>query len=139
MSLVSVTGFRLRSIRFIPLFIFHANRTIARVRKADGFVVGVVQRDAALAFWMLTVWRGEPAMRAYGASGARRQAMPHLADWADEACVGHLSKPGTVLPARPEAVRRLRMEERPLLLRHPVPDHQERRFAEPRMTEGMRL
>jgi hypothetical protein len=56
-SLVSVTRFRLRSIRFAPFFILHANRTIAQIRKADGFLAGAVKRGAALAFWTLTVWR----------------------------------------------------------------------------------
>jgi hypothetical protein len=139
MNLVSVTRFRLRSIRFAPFFILHANRTIAQIRKADGFVAGAVQRDAELAFWTLTVWRDEHAMHAYGASGAHRKAMPHLADWADEASVGHWSQSGGDLPDWPEAIRRLREEGRPLTLRHPGPDHPHHRFAEPRMTYGMRL
>ena len=139
MSLVSVTRFRLRSIRFAPFFVLHANRTIAQIRKADGFVAGAVQRDAALAFWTLTVWRDQHAMRAYGASGAHRKAVPHLADWADEASVGHWTQPGSGLPEWPEAVRRLRDEGRPLTLRHPVPNHSEQSFAEPRTINGMRL
>ena len=130
MSLVSVTRFRLRSIRFVPFFVLHANRTIAQVRKANGLVAGSVQRDAHLAFWTVTVWRDEHAMRAYGASGAHRKAMPHLADWADEASVGHRRQPSSNLPEWPEAVRRLREEGRPLTLRHPAPNHPEQRFAE---------
>jgi quinol monooxygenase YgiN len=139
MSLVSVTRFRLRAIRFLPFFILHANRTIAQIRKAEGFLAGAVQRDDGLAFWTLTVWRDEHAMRAYGASGAHRAAVPHLAEWADEASVAHWRQPGTDLPAWPEAVRRLREEGRQLTLRHPAPDHPEQRFAEPQMTHGMRL
>jgi hypothetical protein len=113
MSLVSVTRFRLRSIRFIPFFV--------------------------LAFWTLTVWRDEHAMRAYGASGAHRKARPHLADWADEASVGHRRQPGSNLPEWPEAVRRLREAGRPLTLRHPVPNHLAQRFVKPQMAYGLRL
>jgi hypothetical protein len=102
-------------------------------------VAGAVRRDADLAFWTVTVWRDEHAMRAYGASGAHRKATPHLADWADEASVGHWSQPGSDLPEWPDAVRRLREEGRPLTLRHPAPKHSEQPFAEPRMTYGMRL
>jgi hypothetical protein len=137
--LVSVTRFRLRSVRFLPFFILHANRTIAQIRKADGFVAGAVRREAGLAFWTLTVWRDEHAMRAYGASGAHRMAMPHLADWADQASVGHWRQDGDSLPEWPDAVRRLREDGRPVALRHPAPDHAGQRFAEPRMTHGMRL
>ncbi len=64
MTLVSVTRFRLRSVRFVPFFILHANRTIAQIRKADSFVAGAVQRDTDLAFWTVTVWRDERAMSA---------------------------------------------------------------------------
>ena len=61
-------------------------------------------------------------MRAYGASGAHRKATPHLAEWADEASVGHWRRP-TTLPEWPEAVRRLREERRPLTLHHPASIH----------------
>ncbi len=64
----------------------------------------------------MTVWRDEHAMRAYGSSGAHRKAIPHLADWADEASVGHWTQPGSDLPEWPEAVRRLREEGHPLTL-----------------------
>lgn len=138
-TLVSVTRFRLRSLRFAPFFILHANRTIAQIRRADGFVAGAVQRDAGLAFWTLTVWRDEYAMRAYGASGAHRKAVPHLADWADEASVVHWAQPGSELPEWPEAIHRLRQEGRPLTIRHPARTHAEHPFAESRMINGMRL
>ena len=139
MSFVSVTRFRLRSIRFAPFFLYHANRTIAQVRKTDGFMAGAVQRDADLAFWTLTLWRDARAMRAYGASGAHRTAMPHLAEWADEASAAHWEQGGAALPTWPEAVRRLREAGRPVALRHAAPNHSGRAFAEPRMTGGMRL
>ena len=136
-SLVSVTRFRLRSLRFLPFFVLHANRAIAQIRKSDGFLAGAVQRDADLAFWTMTVWRDETAMRAYGASGAHRKAAPRLSEWADEASVGRWSQVGDNLPEWPEAVRRLREEGRPLVLRHAAPAQAP--FAEPRMTYGMRL
>jgi quinol monooxygenase YgiN len=134
-----VTRFRLRSVRYLPLFVLHANRTIAQIRKADGFLAGAVQRDADLAFWTLTVWRDEHAMRAYRASGAHRKAAPHLAEWAEEASACHWRQSGGNLPEWPEAVDRLREEGRPLALRHRAPNHTEQRFAEPPMAYGMRL
>lgn len=138
-SLVSVTRFRLRSLRFLPFFLLHANRTIAQIRKAEGFVAGAVQRDADLAFWTMTVWRDERAMRAYGSSGAHRKAAPRLAEWADEASVGHWRQTGVQLPDWPEAVRRLREEGRTLALHHPAPPRPENGFAKSRILGGMRL
>lgn len=138
-SVVSVTRFRMRAIRFLPFFIIHANRTVAQIRKADGFATGTVQREAERIFWTLTVWRDDAAMRAYVASGAHRKAMPHVVNWADEASVGHWEQSGLDLPDWPEAVRRFQREGRPLTLRYPAPQHLERRFADPQMTGGMRL
>ncbi len=138
-SLVSVTRFRLRSLRFLPFFLLHANRTIAQIRKAEGFVAGAVRRDADLAFWTMTVWRDEQAMRAYSASGAHRKAAPRLAEWADEASVGHWRQAGGNLPEWPDAVRRLREEGRAVALNHPAPHRSGRDFATSRMTNGMRL
>ena len=138
-TLVSVTRFHLRSVRFMPFFMLHANRTIAQIRKADGFLTGAIQRDADQAFWTMTVWRDELAMRAFGASGAHRSAMPHLAEWADEASVTHWMQSGGDLPDWVEAVRRLRDGGRSSSLRHPRSNQSEGGFADPQMTYGMRL
>ncbi|MDX5985187.1 antibiotic biosynthesis monooxygenase [Sphingomonas echinoides] len=138
-TLVSVTRFRLRSVRFLPFFMLHANRTIAQIRKADGFLAGAVQRDSDHAFWTLSVWRDEPAMRAYGGSGAHRKAAPLLAEWGDEASVAHWTQPGSALPDWPDAVHRLRDEGRALSLNHPRPSRTDHSFPEPRMINGMRL
>jgi hypothetical protein len=56
-----------------------------------------------------------------------------------EESVAHWPQPGRDLPAWPEAVRRLRAEGRKVPLRHPAADGAEQRFAEPRMSCGMRL
>ena len=138
-TLVSVTRFRLRALRFLPFFALHTNRTIAQSRKSDGFLAGAVRRDADFAFWTMTVWRDEHAMRAYGSSGAHRKAAPHLVEWGDQASVCHWTQEGDDLPEWPEAVRRLRETGRALKLRHPAPDHAGQGFPEPKMSYGMRL
>ena len=139
MPLVSVTRFRARSIRFIPLFAFHANRAIAQVRKADGFIAGEVQRQADRALWTMTVWRDQAAMLAYMTSGAHGKAMPHLRDWGIEASVIRWTQDGAEVPSWLEAARRMREEGRPSRLRHPGPDHASLGFAETKTAHGMRL
>jgi hypothetical protein len=100
-TIVSVTRFRLRSLGFLSFFILHTNRTIAQIRKAEGFLAGAVRREAELAFWTMKVWRDEYVMRAYGASGAHRKATPHLAEWGDQASVCHWTQQGSELPNGP--------------------------------------
>jgi quinol monooxygenase YgiN len=139
MPLVSVTRFRARSIGLLPLFAFHAQRTITQVRKAEGFLSGVVRRDHDLAFWTMTVWRDESAMRAYVASGAHRKAMPHLFDWGEQACVVRWTQECADLPAWRTAVLRMRTEGVPSRLKHPGPQHADLSFRDPEMTFGTRL
>lgn len=139
MPLVSVTRFRARSIRFVPLFAHHANRTVAQIRKAEGFLAGAVKRDTDLAFWTMTVWRDGRAMHAYVASGAHRTAMPHLRDWGIEASVIRWTQDGTDLPDWPEAVQRMRDEGRASKLRHPGPHHADISFPEAHAAHTARL
>lgn len=139
MPLICVTRFRARSIRFVPLFAIHANRTIAQIRKAEGFVAGAVRRDTDLAFWTMTVWRDERAMHAYVASGAHRTAMPHLRDWGIEASVIRWTQEGADLPNWSEAVQRMHDEGQPLKLRHPGPHHADISFPEAPAAHTARL
>jgi hypothetical protein len=77
--------------------------------------------------------------RSKGKSLAHRAAMPHLAEWADKARVGHWWQSGRDLPAWADAVHRLRDEGRDVKLRHAAGDDSGRGFAEARMVQGMRL
>ena len=138
-TLVSVTRFRARAMLFVPLFALHANRAIAQVHKADGFVAGAVQRDSDLAFWTMTVWRDEAARQAYVASGAHRAAMPHMFDWGAEASVTRWSQDGAELPAWSQAVLRMREAGRPSRLRHPGPHHAQRDYPKAQASFGGRL
>lgn len=139
MPLVSVTRFRARSLRFVPLFMLHANRAIAQIRRSEGFLAGTVQRDAELAFWTITVWRDERAMHAYVASGAHRTAMPHLRDWSIEASVVRWEQDGAGLPEWAEIFGRMLDEGRPSALRHPGPLHADLAFAPSSVVQEMRL
>jgi heme-degrading monooxygenase HmoA len=139
MPLVSVTRFRARSTRFVPLFELHFKRTIAQIRKAEGFLAGAVQRDTDLAFWTMTIWRDERAIHAYVASGAHRTAMPHLRDWGIEASVTRWTQDCADLPEWPKAVQRMRDEGRASKLRHPGPHHADISFPEVHSAHMARL
>ncbi|RYC29747.1 DUF3291 domain-containing protein [Lichenibacterium minor] len=123
MPFVSLTRLRLRSIRFLPAFARHNLRTLAQVKAAPGFRGGSLLADRGWAFWTLTAWDGQDAMRAYMTAGAHRTAMPYLLEWCDEASVAHWTQDGDALPSWAEADRRMRDEGRPSKLRHPGPHH----------------
>ncbi len=42
-TIVSVTRFRARSLWSLPLFAFHAHRSIAQLRLAKGYIAGAVR------------------------------------------------------------------------------------------------
>jgi hypothetical protein len=131
MPLVSVTRFRSRSIRFLPLFAFHASWAIGQLRKADGYLAGAIKRDRDFSLWTMSVWRDESAMRVYFASGAHGKAMPHLLDWGVEASVVRWVQAGVGLPDWSHAVQQMRDAGRASKLRHPGPHHADLSYAEP--------
>lgn len=136
MPFVSVTRLRLRSIRFLPGFAWHARRTLAQVRAAPGFRGGSLLADRRWAFWTLTAWDSPEAMRAYMTTGSHRASMPRFAGWCDEGSVVHWEQDGDALPGWAEAERRMRSEGRPSKLRNPSPHHADLSFSPARTTRA---
>ena len=133
MPFVSVTRLRLRSIIYLPGFFRHAMPTIRQVKRAPGYRGGALLADRAWAFWTITCWDDEAAMRAYMMSGSHRAAMPSFVKWCDEGSVVHWDQPDETLPSWPEADRRMRAEGRPSKLRYPTPAHASLGFRPPRV------
>jgi quinol monooxygenase YgiN len=113
------------------MFIFHAQRSIAQIRNAKGCLSVALLRDNDRAFWTMSMWADEHAMKVYVTCGSHRKAMPRLSEWADEASVVHWFQDRAVRPDWNEAARRLRAEGRPSKLRHPGPHHSDMSFPEP--------
>lgn len=133
MPFVSVTRLRLRSVRFLPSFFFHAVPSYRQARAAPGFRDGSLLADRSWTFWTLTLWDGQASMRAYMTSGDHRTAMPRLAGWCDEASVVHWDQEHGDLPSWTEADRRMRAEGRPSKIRNPSPQHADLSFRTPRL------
>ena len=123
MPLVSITRLRLRSIRFLPLFVWDAFRSLRQVRASDGCLAANTRAHRGPVFWMRTLWRDAAAMNAYRSSGAHRATMPKLQHWCDEASVVHWEQDAAVLPDWIEAEARLRASGRLSRVRHPSPAH----------------
>lgn len=119
MAFISVTRLRLRSIFYLPLFIWHTLKSQRQVTRASGFLGGRLLRDPGNTFWTLTAWKDEAAMRAYRGSGAHMKAMPRLLNWCDEASIAHWEQETAELPEWSEAHRRMVREGRMSKVKHP--------------------
>lgn len=123
MPFVSVTRLRLRSARYLPAFFFYAIRSQIQAKRADGSLSVQVLNDANLAFWTLTVWRDEAAMRAYMISGAHKAAMPKLLNWCDEASNGHWTQESATPPSWSDAHKRMIADGRRSKVNNPSKNH----------------
>jgi quinol monooxygenase YgiN len=119
MAFISVTRLRIRSVFYLPQFIWHTLKSQRQVARSAGFLGGRLMRDPGNAFWTVTAWKDEAAMRAYRGSGAHMKAMPKLLDWCDEASIAHWEQNGAGLPEWSEAHRRMVAEGRMSKVRHP--------------------
>jgi len=71
---VSITGLRLTSVAYAPLFWFHAMRSMTQVRAATG-LISVDARTIQGVHHTRTVWTDRRAMINYLESGAHARAM----------------------------------------------------------------
>jgi hypothetical protein len=132
MKFISVTRLRLRSIRYLPFFIWLSVFSLLQAKRASGNLKTRLVQDARLTFWTLTVWESEVAMRAFMMGGTHRQAMPKLVNWCDEASVVHWYQETAELPNLQEAHRRILAEGRTSRVAHPSTAQMSKQFAAPK-------
>jgi Domain of unknown function (DUF3291) len=134
MMFVSLTRLRIRSARFVPLFLVHAFGSYWQVRKAPGFQTGGLLTDRSWTFWTMTGWDSQESMRAFMSTGAHKRAMPHLMYWCDEASVAHWTQPEAALPSWTDADRRMREGGRASKVLYPSAQHASLSYRTPRTT-----
>jgi hypothetical protein len=139
MTFVSLTRLRIRSIRYVPLFVLHTLRSLRQVKRAPGFQIGALLPDRSWTFWTMTAWDNQESMRQYMLTGSHKAAMPHLLDWCDEASVAHWHQPEATLPSWGEADQRMRDSGRASKVRNPSPRHSNLSYPVPRTTAGGRI
>jgi hypothetical protein len=64
-SFVSITRLRVRSWRYVPVFLIQSFRAAQQAKRATGSLAVSVLRDTDRAFWTRTVWRDEEVMRSF--------------------------------------------------------------------------
>jgi len=130
----SVTRVRVRSVRYLPAFVWQIFLSQRQVMRAPGFCGGRLLADAGRTFWTLTVWESDQAMKAFRGSAAHAKVMPRLAEWCDEAANAHWTASADTVPLWPEAHKHLTEEGRLSPVAHPSPGHEARAFPKPRVT-----
>jgi heme-degrading monooxygenase HmoA len=131
--LASVTRLRVRSVRFIPAFLWRTFLSERQGVRAPGFFGGRLLLDSGLTFWTLTVWESEQAMRGFRGSGAHARVMSRLARWCNEAAYAHWVQMSDHIPTWDEAYERLVAEGRLSRVERPSKNHSDRQFARPRL------
>lgn len=122
MPLIAVTRLRIRSFRFLPAFAWYTWRALGQARRSPGNLQAAVRKAEGLAFWTLTAWQDEAAMRAYRIASPHREVMPKLLDWCDEASVAHWTQDSGELPDWTIAELRMGQSGRLSKVRHPSAD-----------------
>lgn len=123
MPVVSVTRLRIRSWRFMPSFGLYTLRATRQAQRTPGFIGGWVGSSGHRAFWTVTVWRDEAAMRSYRDRAVHKAAMPRMLDWGDEAAMARYEQTGTESPNAAAALTDLASRGRTSKVRHPSEAH----------------
>lgn len=136
MALVSITRLRVRSLRFLPEFIWYSLRSARQASRASGNLATQILKERHWAFWTATAWTDDAAMKNFMLAGAHRVAMRKLLEWCDEAALVHWLQDTRDLPGWREAHRRLQAEGRRSKVNHPSPNQVAYQIPEPRTGRG---
>ena len=132
--LASVTRLRVRSVWFLPAFLWRTFQSQRQVERSPGFFGGRLLVDVHRTYWTLTVWQDEKAMKAFRGSGDHARVMKKLPEWCDEAAYGHWTTPGDTIPTWSDAYERLVAEGKLSRVEHPSAAHLAREFSTPRLS-----
>jgi hypothetical protein len=132
--LVSVTRLRVRSLKYLPAFLWQTFLSQRQVVRAPGFSHGKLLIDRRRTFWTVTVWQDERSMKAFRGTSHHSKVMPRLADWCDEASYAHWMSGDTAAPSWEDSHEHLVREARMSRVSYPSPNHQAGQFAKPRLT-----
>jgi antibiotic biosynthesis monooxygenase len=121
MALISVTRLRVRSLMYLPPFLWDTCKSMRQAERSIGFLGGRLLVNAKSVFWTMTAWKDEAAMNAYRNGGAHRRAMPKLLNWCSEAAVLHWTQESSEIPFWQEVHQRMADGGKLSKVSHPSP------------------
>jgi heme-degrading monooxygenase HmoA len=136
MPLVSITRLRVRSLRFLPEFIWYSLRSARQASKSPGNFATRILKERHWAFWTTTSWTDEAAMKNFMLADPHRAAMRKLLEWCDEAALVHWLQDTRDLPDWKEAHRRLQADGRRSKVNHPSANQVAYQIPDPRAGRG---
>jgi hypothetical protein len=136
---VSVTRLRVRSFRYLPVFLIGAFRSARQAKNASGNLAVSLLSDANFTFWTRTLWNDERSMRAFMLAGAHRRIMPRLLQWCDEAAVAHWLQDSLEPPSWQDVHRRLQHEGRASKVDYPSAAQLRFEIPPPKTTRQLKL
>jgi hypothetical protein len=139
MPLVSITRLRVRSLRYLPVFLIAALRSARQAKRAPGNLAVALLSDSKFTFWTRTIWDDERSMRAFMTAGAHRLIMPRLLEWCDEAAVVHWQQEALEPPSWQDAHRRMQQQGRASRVNHPSLAQTRFEIPPPRTSGQLRL
>jgi hypothetical protein len=139
MPFVSITRLRVRSFRYMPVFLIGAFRSARQAKNAPGNLAVSLLSDSNFTFWTRTLWSDERSMRAFMLVGAHRRIMPRLLQWCDEAAVAHWLQDSLEPPSWQDVHRRLQQEGRASKVDHPSAAQLRFEILPPKTTRELKL
>jgi heme-degrading monooxygenase HmoA len=123
MPIVSVTRLHLRSIRFLPPFFWYKNRSLRQAKQTSGNLGVRLRKTKGLAFWTLSMWENNEAMRAFIVAPPHKEAMRRLPHWCDEASFADWQQNTAHWPPWEQAADKLSGAGRLASVLHPSAQH----------------
>ena len=74
MPLISATRLRVRSVAYLPAFLWDTFKSARQAERSPGFLGGRLLVNTKYVFWTMTAWEDEFAMNAYRTGGAHRRS-----------------------------------------------------------------
>jgi hypothetical protein len=131
MPVISVTRLRVRSLYYLPAFVFASLRIGKQAKDAPGSLSVKIFRDDRKTFWTSTSWESGAAMKSFMLAAPHGPAMRKLLEWCDEAALVHWTQDSPDLPSWSEAHRRMQSDGRPSKVNHPSDAHRSYSIAAP--------